>query len=79
MKIDGLYKYTRHPSYSGLLLICFGLSMGMNSLFSAFGILPVVIAVLYRIKVEEAILIQEFGEVYKDYMENTGKLIPKIF
>jgi len=79
LKIDGLYKYTRHPSYSGLLLICFGLSMGMNSLFSAFGILPVVIAVLYRIKVEEAILIQEFGEVYKDYMENTGKLIPKIF
>ncbi len=79
LKTDGLYTYTRHPSYSGLLLICLGLSIAMNSIFSVFASLPVVIAVLYRINVEEAILIQEFGEVYRGYMEITGKLVPKIF
>jgi protein-S-isoprenylcysteine O-methyltransferase Ste14 len=79
LKTDGLYKYIRHPSYSGLLIICLGLSLGMNSLLSVLAALPVVIAVLYRIKVEEAILIEEFGEVYQDYMKNTGKLVPKLF
>ncbi len=79
LKTDGFYTYVRHPSYSGLLLICLGLSIAMNSLLSILGILPVVFAVLYRIKVEEAILIQEFGEVYREFMQKTGKLIPKIF
>ncbi len=79
LKTDGFYSYVRHPSYSGLLLICLGLSIAMNSLLSVLGILPVVFAVLYRIKVEEAVLIQEFGKTYREFKQKTYKLIPKIF
>lgn len=79
LKTDGFYRYVRHPSYSGLLLICFGLCLAMNSLFSMLAVISVVLAVLYRINIEESILSQEFGDNYKDYMEKTSKIIPKLY
>jgi protein-S-isoprenylcysteine O-methyltransferase Ste14 len=80
LKTDGMYKHIRHPSYSGLLLICFGISIALNSIISIFVIIiPISLALLYRIKIEENILINEFGEVYKNYIIKTHKIIPKIF
>lgn len=79
LKTDGFYRYVRHPSYSGLLMICFGLSLAMNSLFSVLAVIPVVLAILYRINIEESILSQEFGGTYKDYMKKTSKIIPKLY
>lgn len=80
LKTDGIYKIVRHPSYLGLLLICLGLSIAMNSILSLFIVtLPILFALIYRIKVEESILTDEFGLEYKNYAENTSALIPKIF
>lgn len=80
LNTSGLYRFVRHPSYSGLLLTCFGLSLAMNSLPSLFIVnLPILIALLYRIHVEESILKTEFGEDYEHYSNNTSRLIPKIF
>ncbi len=80
LKTDGLYKYIRHPSYSGLLFICFGLGMGMNSIISLIvTVLPVFAAVLYRIHIEEKILTKAFGRQYEDYKERTDKLLPKVY
>jgi protein-S-isoprenylcysteine O-methyltransferase Ste14 len=80
LKTDGMYKSLRHPSYLGLLLTCFGLSISMNSILSFIVItVPILLALTYRIKTEEDILIKEFGETYKDYMIKTYKIIPKIY
>jgi protein-S-isoprenylcysteine O-methyltransferase Ste14 len=80
LKIDGLYKKIRHPSYLGLLLIIFGFSVTMNSFYSFLVLaVPVFIAVLYRIRVEEKVLANEFGESYSGYKSKTKKLIPGIF
>ncbi len=80
LKTGGIYKRIRHPSYTGLLLICLGLGIGMNSLLSfVVVLLPVFAAVLYRIKVEEAMLSTEFGEAYKNYQQKTVRLFPKIY
>lgn len=77
LKTDGIYKKIRHPSYLGLLLICFGLSTAMNSVISFFVIsIPIYIAIIYRIKIEESILIKEFGDLYKQYILNSKKLFP---
>lgn len=77
LKTDGVYKYVRHPSYSGLLLIMFGFSVSMNSYISILIItIPMLIVILYRIKVEEEILLAEFGDEYSNYKKNTEKLIP---
>ena len=80
LKTHGLYKYIRHPSYLGLLLICFGLSVAMNTVISVVVItIPVLLVILYRIKIEEKILVSEFGDSYKDYMKLTYRIIPKLY
>jgi len=80
LKTDGLYKKIRHPSYLGLLLIIVGFSSTMNSLYSFLVLsVPVFIAVLYRIRVEEKVLTNEFGEMYSEYKFKTKKLIPGIY
>ncbi len=80
LKTDGMYKNIRHPSYLGLLLICSGLSISMNSIISLIVItIPILFAIIFRIKIEENTLIKEFGETYKDYMKKTYKIIPKLY
>ncbi|MGA1977762.1 MAG: isoprenylcysteine carboxylmethyltransferase family protein [Bacteroidales bacterium] len=80
LKTDGLYSNIRHPSYLGLILITFGLSVAMNSWKSILMVMvPVLIALNYRIFVEERILTGEFGGEYLNYKSRTRKLIPGIF
>ena len=80
LKTDGLYKLVRHPSYSGLLLIITGFSITMNSFYSYIALLvPVFLAVCYRINVEEKVLIGEFGDNYNRYKVKTKKIIPGIY
>lgn len=80
LRTDGIYKNIRHPSYLGLALICLGLSIGTNSLVSLFIInIPIFLAIHYRIHVEENMLIQEFGETYREYIINTHRMIPKLY
>ena len=80
LKTNGLYKKIRHPSYLGLLLICFGLSIAMNSIISLLVItIPIFLALAYRIKTEENILMKVFGESYKDYKKTTYRMIPGVY
>ncbi|MCB8964441.1 MAG: isoprenylcysteine carboxylmethyltransferase family protein [Bacteroidales bacterium] len=79
LKTNGVYKDVRHPSYFGLLLIMVGFSVSMNSYISILIItIPMLLAILYRIKVEEEILHAEFGDEYSNYKKNTKKLIPEL-
>ena len=80
LKTDGMYSMVRHPSYAGILMIVSGFAALMNSLYSFLVlVVPVFIAVLYRIKVEENLLTSEFGEKYTEYKKDTKKLVPGIF
>jgi protein-S-isoprenylcysteine O-methyltransferase Ste14 len=80
LKTDGIYERVRHPSYLGLLLIVTGFSAMMNSIMSfIILVIPVFLAVIYRIKVEEELLLSEFGSRYNDYKNSTKKLFPGIF
>jgi len=76
----GLYRWMRHPSYTGLLL-CF-LAAGIHSR-NWYSLLIIVIppgaAVLYRIHVEEIALREAFGSEYTDYSRATSRLIPGIY
>lgn len=80
LNTSGIYKYIRHPSYLGLLLICFGLSIAMNSILSfAVIMLPILIVILYRIRIEEKLLLNEFGADYTNYSKRTYRLIHRIY
>lgn len=76
---SGPYFYIRHPSYAGMLLAHLGFLLIMQSLiaFAAFAVLFIP-AVVYRIKVEEAVLISENSE-YANYCEGRARLIPRVW
>ena len=77
---SGIYKYIRHPSYSGSLLSFLGLGIVFNN-WSTFVVffMPILIAFLYRIYIEENALIRAFGNQYIEYMQNSKKLVPGIY
>jgi protein-S-isoprenylcysteine O-methyltransferase Ste14 len=74
---SGPYTRIRHPLY--LAVDCFGLSLALisaNWLFAAFFALGLVL-LFYRIPREEQMLIDQFGDDYRDYMQHTGRILPK--
>lgn len=76
----GVYKYIRHPMYTGIALELTGLALALRSRYSLLLLIIIGTPVLlYRISAEEKILIKEFGKEYLQYMERTKKLIPKIY
>jgi protein-S-isoprenylcysteine O-methyltransferase Ste14 len=76
----GLYRFVRHPSYLGLLLVflAIGLHAG-NWLSLAFGVIPTTAALLWRIHIEEAALNDAFGGDYAAYCRSTKRLVPGVF
>ena len=80
VKRDGLYRWMRHPSYSGMLLMFLAIALAERNWIS-LAILAVVptAALLYRIHVEEIALRDAFGEEYVEYSRQTRRLIPGIY
>ncbi len=73
----GLYRYVRHPSYSGLILAFCGLGLSFANWLSLSAIVvPVTLAVLNRIRKEEAALKSALGPSYDSYCARTKRLIP---
>ncbi len=75
----GVYKYIRHPSYTGLLLELIGFSLALKNLLGVFLIFVLFLpAILYRIKIEEDFLCRNL-EGYKDYMKRTWRFVPFVY
>lgn len=76
---DGPYKYVRHPSYTGAFLIFLGMAFCLCNFYAMAALLiPVSLAFLWRMKVEEAALRDAFGVAYARYSRQTGRLFPRL-
>ena len=76
---SGVYRYWRHPSYTGMWLAFVGLALHFRNWWSlVIVIVPITAAMLYRIRVEEAALVETFGLDYEEYRRSRGLLVPKI-
>jgi len=75
----GAYKYIRHPLYSSLLFLAWGVFFKDVSLLG--GILTSVATafLIVTAKMEEAENIQKFGVEYAAYMKTTRMFIPFLF
>jgi protein-S-isoprenylcysteine O-methyltransferase Ste14 len=74
---SGPYRRIRHPSYTGILMILLGLGLSLTNWLSVLIILGcALIGFIYRIRVEEAVLQEQLGKPYQDYMQRTKRLIP---
>ncbi len=75
----GIYRFTRHPIYFGVLIGIMGVPVFAPSLYG-FLVLSLLIPIfLNRIRMEERMLTEEFGNAYRTYKKNTRKLIPFIY
>ena len=77
---SGPYRWVRHPSYSGLLLIVGGLGLAVgNWLALAICVVLPLAALVRRISVEEAELTRVLGDRYRAYQARTKRLIPGLW
>ncbi len=78
--VRGPYHWMRHPSYSGMLLAFLALAVTFENWLSIVTILlPISIALAYRIYIEEIALEATFGTAYHRYAETTKRLVPGVF
>ena len=75
----GIYRFTRHPIYLGAILVYLSLPVYASSLYGILTMLILIPIFLIRIRIEERLLTEEFGDDYRNYQEATSKLIPFIF
>ena len=75
----GIYRYIRHPMYLSMWLFAFFQGFLLSNIFiEIFGILAWSNLYFIRINNEEKIMIDIFGNEYKEYIENTGRIFPKL-
>jgi len=76
----GLYGALRHPAYSGSLLAFLGMALVFGDWLAAPTLfVPIALAFLYRIRVEERALRAAFGAEYERYSRRTRRLIPFVY
>jgi len=75
----GIYRFARHPIYFGVLIAIMGVPVYAPSLYGFLVLILLIPIFLNRIRMEEDLLTEEFGEAYRAYMETTRKLIPFVY
>ena len=76
---SGPYRTIRHPIYTAFILI-----LGSTLLISSNWLIGLcwagmtILEVISRISFEESLMLEFFGEQYREYMKKTGRLLPKV-
>jgi protein-S-isoprenylcysteine O-methyltransferase Ste14 len=76
----GPYRWVRHPSYTAILLVLLGAGLVLDNWLALlmFLLLPT-LGLIHRIRVEEAVLVENLGEPYRRYASGKRHLLPGIW
>ena len=75
----GIYRLIRHPMYaSQLLMMIAQLLLLQNWLAGPTGLLFFIPFYILRVQAEEKMMLDTFGDQYRDYMQNVGRIIPRL-
>jgi protein-S-isoprenylcysteine O-methyltransferase Ste14 len=76
----GIYRWARHPSYTGGMLMYLGTGLALTNWMSALIItMAGGAAYFYRVRVEEQALQTSLGVRYQEYMGRTKRFVPFVF
>ena len=76
----GPYRLLRHPSYSGGLAALLGIGIALDSWLAVLAVAGIpLLAILVRIRIEEARLLSALGQDYRVYAARTRLLIPGVW
>lgn len=75
---EGIYRWIRHPQYTGFMLITLGMLLDWATLPMLI-MWPVMAILYYRLALHEEKEMQaQFGEAYATYRHSTGMFLPRI-
>ena len=74
----GPYRWVRHPMYSAIFLWAAGLALIAANWF--IGMLPLAFGLFFafRVPTEERMMVEAFGDDYREYMKTTGRFSPRL-
>ncbi len=76
---QGIYRYIRHPIYAGFWLWAIAQPLLLHNWIAGFAMLATFIPLYWvRVRREERMLLGHFGEAYRKYMRETGRVFPRI-
>lgn len=77
---NGIYRLIRHPMYAAFWLMAAGQTLLLANWIAGFaGLVGFAILFFLRVKKEEAMMLQTFGEEYRTYMARTKRVIPYLY
>jgi len=75
----GVFHYIRHPMYATHWLWAIAQALLLQNFLAGLAMLPTFLPIyLLRVKREEKMMIDHFGEEYRLYMNRTGQVIPTL-
>lgn len=75
----GPYRWFRHPMYTSFAFIALAYWLISTNWFIALIGLIYWIIVASKVSTEEAVLIEKFGDAYREYMKHTGRFLPRVW
>ncbi len=76
----GPYSIVRHPYYLGDIILIMGVALGLRSLWGLIGtVFLLVPSAIYVGRLEDTILAEKFGEVWRSYADRTYFMFPPIY
>ena len=75
----GVYRLVRHPMYTSFFVSGIGQALLLaNWVAGPAALVAVAVLVIVRLPNEEAMMIEAFGDEYRDYMRRTGGVVPRL-
>ena len=75
----GIYKSIRHPMYAAHLLWAIAQIFILHNWIAGFSFIVAMIPhYLLRVGREERMMIDQFGDEYREYMKTSGRILPKL-
>jgi protein-S-isoprenylcysteine O-methyltransferase Ste14 len=75
----GIYKYIRHPMYASLLIENIAQALLIqNWIAGPMSLLMFILFYTFRSRAEEKMMIEKFGDQYREYKKSTGGILPKL-
>ena len=76
---SGPYRWIRHPIYSSGILFFLAMLLASSNWLVGVCWSGVLILYAYRIPKEESMMLEAFGDEYRQYQHTTGRLLPRFF
>jgi len=74
---SGPYSRIRHPIYTGILVALAGTTLAVGNYRALLAFVLILVSLIYKARLEEALLTREFGAAFDEHRRHTGFFLPR--